>query len=174
MNNLTADFIAIDTNVFEHLFNSQENRNNHIDKLLGQLFRDGIKLLVDKGSRITNEYKDRLGRRIRQMKHSDKGLLLKHWIDPMNHNPIPTPNDNLRSKIKQIVRTGASGTDITFVYVALSTGKVLITNDKHDIIDEGTKPNQRRQKLLTIPKKIGRKNGADILTSEESYARIAN
>ena len=103
-------------------------------------------------------------------------LLLKYWIEPNNHNSIATSDDNLMGKIKQIItiERGKSRTDCIFVYVALRNGSILITNDTDDIIDERTGDGKRRKKLLKIPKKIGSKKGADILTSEESYARIAN
>ena len=55
MNRLTCDYIAIDTNVFEHLLNPQENTNNHIDTLLRTLTRDRVGLIVDDKKRIENE-----------------------------------------------------------------------------------------------------------------------
>ena len=47
MNKITCDYIAIDTNVFEHLLNPHENCANHIDKLLGTLAADRVGLIVD-------------------------------------------------------------------------------------------------------------------------------
>ena len=55
MNILTEDFIAIDTNVFEHLFNPEKNTDNHIWNLIERLYKDEIGLLIDGPRENTRE-----------------------------------------------------------------------------------------------------------------------
>ena len=176
MDNLTKDSIAIDTNIFEHLLNPRENTNRHIDQLLKQLCNDKIKLLVDDKRRITDEYHKRLTKRIQQINDdSKKRRLLRYWVKPENHKCITVYlNDKLMVGIKGIISEpqGKPGTDKFFVYVAFKQGRILITNDRRDMIDEGTQIGVRRQKLLKIPTSSGRRKGADILTSQQAYNRL--
>ena len=58
MNNLTQDFIAIDTNVFMHLFNSKMNTNDHIWNLINRLHEDEIGLLIDAPKKDDGQKKD--------------------------------------------------------------------------------------------------------------------
>ena len=165
MNKLTKDFIAIDTNIFMHILNPQKNTDEHIDQLLEQLSDDGIKLLVDDGKRIINEYSRCLDEMIEGMELDSRQLLLLYWLDVQNHKSIKV-EDTLLVSIKTIIPLGeGSVTDCYFVYVALKEGRILITHDKNDI-------GKRRKELLKIPKKIGRKKGSDILTSQEAYNRL--
>ena len=167
MNKLTKDFIAIDTNIFMHILNPQKNTDEHIDQLLEQLSDDGIKLLVDDGKRIINEYNRCLDEMIEGMELDSRQLLLLYWLDAQNHKSIKViPKDTLLVSIKTIIPLGdGSVTDCYFVYVAFKEGRILITHDENDI-------GKRRKKLLKISKKSGRKKGSDILTSQEVYNRL--
>ena len=174
MNKLTKDFIAIDTNIFEHLLNPQENINRHIDQLLNQLSDDSIKLLVDNEKKITKEYKRCLDEMIDRMEDDYRKLLLLYWMDIQNQKSIKVSSkDALMRNIKKIIPLGeGSVTDCFFVYVAFKEGRILITNDRGDMIDEGTQIGERRRKLLKIGTKNGRKKGSDILTSQQAYDRL--
>ena len=181
MNNLTKDFIAIDTNIFEHVLNPKENTNEHIDQLLKQLLVDEIKLLVDDEKRITNEYDERVTTRIKNKQTNynfDKKILLYHWLKPENYQCITVClNDELMIGIKNILpkpskKKRERKTDKFFVYVALKQDRILVTNDEKDMIDEGTKQGKRCKKLLKICKKIEGNKNADILTSQIAYDRL--
>ena len=174
MNNLTKDFIAIDTNIFEHLLTKedQENKNNHIDQLLKQLLIiDKIKLLVDSKKRITNEYYNRLTKRVKQINDdSKKRRLLRYWVKLENRKCVTVSRDALIKKIKKIIPLGDGPvTDCYFVYVAFKEGRILITNDESDMVNKGNIIGERRDELLDISKNSGRKKGSDILTSWDAY-----
>ena len=72
--------------------------------------------------------------------------------------------------IKRIVSSG-NGTDRIFVYVAIHADRILITNDRGDIIDIGTQRGKRRRKLLNLAGQLKKKR-AGILTSEEAYNKV--
>ena len=168
MNKLTKDFIAIDTNIFMHILNPQKNTDEHIDQLLEQLSDDGIKLLVDDGERIINEYSRCLDEMIEGMELDSRQLLLLYWLDVQNHKSIKIiPKDTLMISIKKIIppKKGKSRTDCYFVYVAFKEGRILITHDEGDI-------GKRCEELFNISKKRGRKKGSDILTSCKAYKRL--
>ena len=176
MNKLTRDFIAIDTNIFEHLLNPQNNTNDHVYKLLKQLLIiDKIKLLVDGKKKITDEYDKRLTPRVKQINDdSKKRRLLRYWIKSENRKYVKVSEDELMGKIKIIIppKKGKPRTDRYFVYVAFKEDRVLITNDRKDMIDEGIKKGERRKKLLKISKKIEGSKNANILTSQIAYDRL--
>jgi len=178
MNNLTKDYITIDTNVFVHLFSEQENEDNHIDKLLRKLIEfeqdEKIMLLVDCKGRITREYYSQLQKKLdNEDNTSGRATLLEHWIGSENHHLVAVDfNDGLMGKINKIVPTppkGKRNTDRILVYVAFKKYRILITNDRKDIIDCGNLIDERRKKLRRIR---GSKSGADILTSKEAYAKL--
>ena len=170
MNGLIRDWIAIDTNVFEYLLNPKENTNGHISKLLSQLRKDEIRLLVDNKRRITKEYNKRLGSRS-QMKSVGEGkaerILLMHWFSPENQEVVDIKQqDTLMTAIRGIIFTqrGKPVTDRFFVYVAFKKGRVLVTNDHADIVS-------RRAELLQKTRNV-RPKGADIMKSIEAYNKL--
>lgn len=214
MNNLTKDFIAIDTNVFEHLFNQKKNVNQHISKLIKRLYKDKIRLLIDapkkdnsprgddtpieeiriveeyKGSRIMREYRRRLfphdphvkeqnsprqdgsaelqeGDAESQEKGAERILL-----DILLRNPervYVKQTDNLMRSIKGIieVQEGKPVTDRFFVYVAFKKERVLVTNDRGDILNNKEELKRRARKAQKR-----RLKDADILSSQEAYEKI--
>ena len=66
MNNLACDYIAVDTNIFEHLLNPAENTDNHITILFQSMINDEVGLIVDNKGVINNEYLNRLKPRIKE------------------------------------------------------------------------------------------------------------
>ena len=107
MNNLTNDYMAIDTNVFEHLLNPEKNTNNHIQKLLTSLKERDICLIVDEGKRIEGEYENRIGPKLRNTSDTNHiRLLLEFWfVRKINHRKrVPVDAmDELMKGIKQII-----------------------------------------------------------------------
>lgn len=152
MNKLTCDYIAIDTNVFEHLLNPQENTNNHIDTLLVTLTRDRVGLIVDEDRRIENEYKNRIEPMLRNTadKNIQQLLLLRSWIvfQVGNRKRVSASNnDPLMTAIKGVI-TENEAVDRTFVYVAFKSDRILITNDRRHIIEGRPRERSERRKNL--------------------------
>ena len=54
------DAVAIDTNVFEHIMNPQQNVASHISELLSYLQERKIGLIVDQSGRVAGEYLNQL------------------------------------------------------------------------------------------------------------------
>ena len=177
-NNLTSDFIAIDTNVFEHLLSPKENNENHIGRLLASLASDEIRLLVDKeDGHIVKEYKHRLDRFLEKQSqgggetHQDHIGIFRYWFRPETHEGVAVDKKgSLMRDIRKIVDSGDI-VDRTFVYVAIQKDRILVTNDRRDIIDIGKRPGKRRQELRRLARK-SRKKRAGILTSAEACNKI--
>lgn len=168
------NYVAIDTNIFEHLLDPKQNTCNHIEQLLMRLADCyQLRLLVDCGGRIRNEYGNRLDRRMEKPNQSDTGnarYILEYWLYRSERFVLKVHfNDELMQAIKEVIPHSKQKTiDRIFVYVAFRKGTPLITNDRQDIIDEGNQKGKRRQKLLTIKCCAG---GSDILTSEEAFKK---
>ena len=186
VNKLTHDFIAIDTNIFERLLNrggtDEELRTyTEIYILLLELLSCNlhIKLLVDDEGKIDDEYDKHLCRRICQLDNppqedDDERTILTKWME-REPRQIEVGYDKLKIKIKNTLlqkqsnKEKVSGTDINFVYIAFKTGRLLITNDRRNIIDERKGDEKRRKELRNFSKTSGRVKGSDILTSKEAY-----
>lgn len=175
MNNLTKDFIAVDTNVFEHLFNPEKNTNDHILYLIGRLRKDKIRLLIDgprEKSRIRGEYYDRLSPYVNSslQRGRAESVLLRYFLLLPENSKVVNVNqkDDLMESIKGVieVQKGKPVTDRFFVYVAFKKERVLVTNDSRDILS--------KRKELKGKAKKRRLEGADILSSQEAYERIAD
>ena len=170
--------VAIDTNVFEHLRNPQENPDQHIDGLLECLIRWQTELLVDDRNRITGEYNDRITQHLKDSDEIDNAAtLLRYWFIYATHRQVELKlNDALMGSIKTVIHEPSNRTDTIFVYVAFKEGRILISNDKDDIVfgpsSEGGR-SSRRTRLLNATKRR-RPNGSDILTSTEASSHIAN
>ena len=170
------DAIAIDTNVFEHLLNPQENRGGHINRLLTHLIEECVALLLDKDGRIWGEYTNRIDPILRST--DDRGAeiyILRHWIvDPPCLLLAVDLSDRLMTIIKGVIPEQSEAVDRILVYVALFKGKVLVSNDHTHIVsgpvrESGQTP--RRDRLLRSSKRL-RPQGGEILTSQEADAMI--
>ena len=178
MNILTKDFIAIDTNVFMHLFDSEKNTDDHILYLIERLRKDEIRLLIDgprEKSRIWGEYLARLSPYLNsslQWGRAEWKLLRYFLLLPGNSKVVDIDQkDNLMVSIKGIIgmRKGEPVTDHFFVYVAFKKERVLVTNDRDDILSKKKELKRGARKAKTLKLK-----GADILSSQEAYKKIAN
>ena len=170
--------VAIDTNVFEHLTNPQENPEQHIDGLLEYLISWRTELLVDGRNRINGEYNNRIVQKLKNSYETDNAAsILKYWFIYATHRKIELKlNDRLMESIKRIIHEHTNRVDTIFVYVAFKEGKILISNDINDIVDgppseRGHSP--RRTRLQNATKKH-RPNGAGILTSIEANDLVKN
>ena len=167
MNNLTDDYIAIDTNIFKDLLNPRKNTNCHIEKLLDALQSDCICLIVDKGGKIDGEYCTSIYNEVNDGNASSEYTeLLRYWLNSDDWKEVDTRNGPT-SAIKNII--GQNNTvDATFVCVAMVSDKTLITNDRADIINKG-----KRGKLLKLAKKMPCKcKSFEILDSKEAHGKL--
>lgn len=172
MNKLASDYIAIDTNVFEHLLNPQNNVSDHIGFLLGQLAHDNVHLIIDKNGRIWDEYTNRIINGIKNTINQNYEPLLRYWlnVDASNREVNVNQSDGLMVSIKGVIKGGTT-TDKIFVYVAIHENRVLVTNDRNDILDEGNKKYERRKKLMKIAKNQNFKF-ARIYSSQEAHDKL--
>lgn len=170
--------IAIDTNVFEHLFFPQRNDSCHINKILRFLMEGEAKLLVDE-NRIPKEYHKILGQRLQtHSEHLDEVQLLRYWLNSELWKTIPVDElDQLMRAIKVVVRGNRQITDRTFVYVAFSQGENLITNDMGDLFQVGGKrrrPNMHTQLKRKTKRVCPASRESRILTSSEVFGIISS
>ena len=167
------DCVAIDTNVFLHLLYCDRNPDQHINRLLAYLQLQDIRLISDNKGRIAGEYLHQIGPRISQSDDMRNEIqLLRYWI--LYAKRLETPldlSDQLMITIRQTIVEPTEHVDRIFVYVAFKKGKILISNDKMNIVVGPPKEQgrfARRHRLLRDTKKLC-PNGADILTSQEAH-----
>lgn len=137
INNLTSDTIAIDANVLRHLMNPQNNVDGHIGVLLKRLIQDGIQLLVDDQKEIGREYEYQILRRAENMEEGRaERILLLYWLNLDNHRMVTVDmTGKLMSDITEVVPV-KNGADRFYIYVAFKKNRILITNDKKDILNQ--------------------------------------
>ena len=137
MNNLTADHITIDTNVFVHMFNPAVNTKNHIDAILEKLRIDRIQLCVDDKKKIAGEYSTHVSPLF--AKEDDTGLrlpILRYWMDIANWNrdvEIDLSGPVIKA-LEKVMPGNRCRKDRIFVAVACAYSCCLVTNDKSDIV----------------------------------------
>ncbi len=170
-----SDAVAIDTNVFLHLLNSQENTGLHINGLLKHLKNLDIRLVVDDKDRIFGEYLAQVGPVIARVDDQrDEIHIMRYWVLYANRcTVIVNQQDRLMSAIKRVITERNESVDRSFVYVALRSGRILLTNDKLHILygPPHSKARPRRDRLLGTTRKI-RPSGSDILSSVEAYSAV--
>ena len=177
MNSLTTDEVVIDSNIFQHLIShdARFNPDGHIAVLLGRLWEDRILLCVDEDGRIEGEYELIIQPMLRNQSDASEEIgLLRYWM--LEEIRVCQPADHagpLMNAIEQIIIEKKEKVDRTFVAVAFSRGKVLVTNDVEHILDgpdREKKLGPRRSRLIKQTKKH-RPAGAEILTSREAHDR---
>ena len=166
--------VAIDTNVFVHLLNPQNNPDGHIKRLLTHLFDEGVALLVDDGGRIAGEYAYLISLIERLDEARNERQILRYWMGLAPRRKVEvSDSDALMTAIRQVI-TGDKEVDRIFVYVSFREGKILISNDEGDIVfgsDRGRGYIPRRQRLLQATEGL-RPGNPEILTSREAHTRI--
>jgi hypothetical protein len=159
-------YIAIDTNIFEHLLNPDVNSDLHIDKLLGYLSMERYKLLVDSTRKIGNEYQRMIIPIILNTDDTGQKLqLLRYWmIHAVRYHVELIQSDTLMQHIRRIICEIAEHTDRAFVYVVCKMDSMLVTNDHTHIVG-------RRSELL---KKTKRERGpnTDIKRSNDACIKF--
>ena len=176
-NELAEDHIAIDTNIFEHLLNPDVNTGDHIGHLLSALRDDDIGLIIDAGRRISAEYQRRFSKH-KSIRNQDHLYTLKYWSNPdrIKLEVDVSPQDSLMTAIKRIIPDRDRGKvscaiDRLFVYVAFNSDRVLVTNDRRDILGEKTTRGNRRTQLLKKAKQMRKRNAA-IYDSQEACDKL--
>lgn len=169
---LASNLIAIDTNVFQHLLNPQNNPGYHINQLLECLKYLGTSLLVDDKGRIFGEYCHQLEPIIRNIDDSrDEKYILRYWINNAPQYRVSVTRDRLMIQIQNVI-IESENTDRTFVYVAFKQGTVLVTNDCiHIVKGPGRGSTFRRDILRKKTAKLCPQT-AGIMTSEEAHAAM--
>ena len=167
--------IAIDTNVFEHLFNPEQNRCDHINAILQDLIESGAKLLVDSKSRIPNEYHNRLDPRLDSPEHLNEINLLRYWLNREVWKTVPGDRPPLMTAIRDVMRGPDRSTDRVFVYVAFHQGENLLSNDLTHVVEGHPKRqhSQVRDELRNKTKRVHPPSkSSHILTSQEAFEQI--
>ena len=173
MNSKRTDYIAIDTNIFVHLLDS--DRGNQIERLLFRLQKEGTRLICDKKGRIVGEYSQKIIQQFKVQEHPDYTDLIDYWLDrDADHLKISVNHvDSLYKQITKNLKADKKTIDRIFVYVAFKANRTLITNDRSGIIDKDskTKDGERRLALLKIAR-LEKANSANIYDSQEAYDKI--
>ena len=145
----TQGAVAIDTNVFQHLLNRQDNVDSHINRLLEHLIGERTNLVVDAQGFIASEYKQQLERRLGESDNVRNEIqILRYWILRAQRRQVPVNDDDLMKAICDVIEEVAENVDRTFVYVAFRQGTTLISNDLRHII-RGTRGRVSVQKGKT-------------------------
>ena len=176
-NELADDHIAIDTNIFEHLLNPAVNVEDHIGRLLTALRDDDIGLIIDAERRISAEYQRRFSTH-KNVRNQDHLYTLKYWSNPdrIRLEVGVSQQDSLMTVIRRIIPDRDRGKiscaiDRLFVYVAIDSNRVLVTNDRRDIHGEKAARGDRRTQLLKKAKQMHKRNAA-IYDSREACDKL--
>lgn len=171
---LFQDAVAIDTNVFQHLLNRQNNPDGHINILLERLIGARVSLVVDNEGLIAGEYNQQLKRRLGEVSDQRTELqILRYWFSNAKRITLRLDqNDELKKVIENIIIEASENVDRAFVYVAFQRGTTLFSNDLgHIVIGHAGEPEERRVRLIRDTEGL-RPQGVAILTSEEGYAKL--
>lgn len=159
------DEIAIDACIFIHLFNPQNNKNAHIDRLLAYLLK--YKLLVDSTGKIAKDYQAQVIPMLKgaHERRAQQLPLLRQWMLIDRRTTVNlNPQDQLMTAIKKVIDEIEEHADRAFVYVACKNDADLITNDEEHILD-------RREAILDRTKRY-RGDNTTLISSLEAYERI--
>ena len=171
------DAVGIDTNVFEHLLNKENNNaDDHINDLLIHLQQQSIALLVDAGGRIAGEYKHHLDPIVRRADDErNEVYILRYWMTYAHRYEVTVNGSGpLMTAIRGVIREDSEAVDRIFVYVCLSEGKILVSNDEMHIVigpARESRLGERRHRLLRDSRRL-RPDGSNILTSLKAHAAI--
>jgi hypothetical protein len=165
--------ILIDTNVFKHLCDKDKrfNPDGNVDKLLSWLLGIRCRLLVDDQGLFRREFEDIVGPLFKKEPELEREVyLLRYWshIDNQDEAEI-TENRELINIIKGVI-IEKERIDIAFVYISLSLGRVLVSNDGDHIVlgpaSKKHKDGDRRSRLNKDAKKQSVKGSAILFSWE--------
>ena len=168
-----ADCVAIDTNVWVHLMNPQNNIESHIFMLLDYIRQMQIQLIIDDKGVILGEYRRSVYPRYSGLDEtSNERYLLRYCLNAPRRIVELDALDDLMKAIESVIDEPDKDADRTFVYVAFKIGRILITNDMRDIVrGTASESPQRRYRLLEATVGL-RPDDADLLTSQEAHSKI--
>ena len=156
--------ITIDTNVFEHLFNPQNNQNGHIDALLRHLVEQRVGLCTDKGGRMFGEYQQQLHPFFKRSDEGQKVIWLRYFLLLAERSEVAVNfGDALMVAIRGKIPF-AEASDRIFVYVAILSDCILISNDLGHITDH-------RNSLRRSARRHG-SNTTDFVDSLTAYSSM--
>lgn len=168
-----TDLIVLDCNVFQHLgrLDPQFNPDGHVETLLRKLIGDRTKLCVDSKRLIRKEYNTLIIPIIQNSSQTGSQLeILRYWMNMDNQLVVAIdPRSPLMVAIERVILGNNQKEDRAYVAVAFARGRILVTNDKHDIIegpDHERKYGLRRNRVLKETKKYREKGSAILMTSE--------
>ena len=161
---MSSNEITIDTNVFEHLFNRQNNEDDHIDALLRHLVERRVALCADKGGRMFGEYQLQLNPFFKRSDEGQKVIWLRYFLVLAERTEVTVNfGDALMVSIRGKIPF-AEVSDRVFVYVAIFSDCILISNDLGHITDH-------RNNLRRCARKHG-SNDTDFVDSLTAYSSI--
>ncbi len=161
---MTKNEITIDTNVFEHLFHPPDNVGGHIDILLRHLVERRVVLCLDKKGRMFGEYNHRLAPILKRLDETEKLNLLRYFILFAERRLEPVDfGDALMVAIEGAIRF-AERSDHIFVYVAISSDSILVSNNLKHITDH-------RYKLKRCATKHGSET-TDFVSSRDALGAL--
>ena len=170
--------ILIDTNIFKHLCDKDEkfNPDGNVDRLLSGLMGISCRLLVDDQGLFRREFKEIVGPLFKKEFELEREVyLLRYWshIDNQVECEIAVSRE-LINVIKDVI-IEKERIDIAFVYIALSRGRVLVSNDADHIVlgppSKKHKDGDRRTRLKKSAKRYSEK-GCAILFSREALGYL--
>jgi hypothetical protein len=133
---MAEDEVTIDTNVFVHLLNPLNNTDDHIDQLLSSLVEKQITLCVDNKGRMEGEYETHVVPLFQAASDQDLRMFwLRYFMDDGHKQLVPLRfGDALMVSIRRQIRF-AEPSDHVFVYVAISSNTLLVSNNSKHITD---------------------------------------
>ena len=158
--------VAVDTCVFEQLFNPSVNEHGFITALLQTLSQSEPKLLVDSTSKLANEYAIRLVPKLE--KGSDEGdelIMLRFWMNiDLREKVDLVKTDRLMNSIYVVINDERKHADRALVYIALRSGSWAISNDGEDVLRD-------RAKLMRETRRDTKKGG-DIVSAKYAFQDV--
>lgn len=158
---MAEDDVTIDTNVFVHLLNPLNNTGDHIDQMLSFLVEKQMTLCVDNKGRIEGEYQTHVVPLFEAASDQDLRIFwLRYFMDDDHKNVVPVKfGDALMVSIRGQIRF-AEPSDHVFVYVAINSNSVLVSNNPAHITNH-------RIALRKCARNHGSKS-TDFLTSQQA------
>ncbi|TWU46498.1 hypothetical protein Poly59_54710 [Rubripirellula reticaptiva] len=168
--------ILIDTNVFKHLCdkNAKYNPDGNVDNLLSRLLTSGCRLIVDDQNLFREEFERIVAPQFeREFETEREVYLLRYWADIGNQDEQEIKkNQDLIKAIRRVIIENER-TDIAYVYLAFTHGRVLVSNDGNHIVlgppAKQPRDGDRRTRLRKYAKRHMKK-GCAVLFSYEANA----
>ena len=106
MNNAQLLLVTIDSNVLIHVFNPQENTDEHIEALLAFLITHNYFACVDAKNVILREYNGIVEKWMRNKdQDGNEVILVRHWLDRDNQHPLEVDRTGpLYSLVEKIIK----------------------------------------------------------------------